>query len=155
MTCEQYTNGQGLARTSHGALIPAKDALAWAGADHRILAVVLDSMHGITHYSSLHRTLTEPQRLALYARDAGCSFPACDVPPQWCEGHHLIDWADHGPTSVENTTLVCKHHHRRRTAEGWKAQLINGVVGWIPPPYIDPNQEPRFNELHQPCRAAP
>lgn len=151
MTAEQYATAQGLVRTSHGALVPAKDALAWAGADHRVLGVALDSMRGVTHYSSLHRTFNEPQRLALYARDGGCSFPGCDAPPEWCEAHHVLDWADDGLTSLDNAALVCKNDHRNRIAEGWKAELINGRAGWIPPPWIDPDQAPRFNTLHQLC----
>jgi hypothetical protein len=150
MDAEAYVTGTGLARTGHGALIPAKEALRWAGANHRLLAVVLDKVKGITGYSSTQRCFTETQRLAMFARDKGCTFPGCDAPPQWCQAHHLIDYADGGPTSIDNGTLVCGNDHRNRITEGWHAQLINGRVGWIPPPTIDPLQRPRFNRLHDP-----
>lgn len=149
MTTEQYLTGKGLTRTGHGALVPTSDALAWAGADHCVLALVLDSMKGVTYYSSLQRIFTEPQRLALYARDGGCTFPGCDAPPEWAEVHHVIEHVAGGPTSLDNAALACKHHHRRSIAEGWTAELTNGRVGWKPPPWIDPAREPRFNDLHQ------
>jgi hypothetical protein len=30
------------------------------------------------------RIASPAQTLALIARDGGCSFPGCDVAPQWC-----------------------------------------------------------------------
>ncbi len=68
----------GLARTGHGYLIPATLAKRWAGGEARIMAVLLSKTQGITAYSSSHRICTEQQRLALIARDRGCSFPGCD-----------------------------------------------------------------------------
>jgi hypothetical protein len=150
MTAEQYESRLGLARTGHGALVPTGRVVDWAGADHRVLAVVLDKIRGISGYSSLQRCFTEQQRLAIYVRDRGCTFPGCEVPAQWCEAHHVIDHADGGPTDTGNAALVCRHDHRHRIAEGWHAELIDGRVAWIPPPWIDPQQAPRFNELHHP-----
>lgn len=148
MTEEQYRTGRGLARTSHGALVPAAHAFEWAGGDYRLLAVLLDRVRGVTAYSSTHRLFTENQRLALHARDRGCTFPNCSAPPGWCEVHHLVDYLDGGPTSLDNGALVCPYDHRHRIAEGWSARLIDGRVGWIPPPHIDPEQAPRFNDVH-------
>jgi hypothetical protein len=148
MSEQSYLTGTGLALTSHGALIPAREALRWAGADHRILGVMMNSMKAITAYSSTHRTFTEQQRLAIFARDLGCSFPGCDAPPGWTQIHHITDWAHGGPTSIDNGTLICRNDHRNRIREGWRAEMINGRVGWKPPPHIDPDQKPRFNTLH-------
>ena len=48
------------------------------------------------------------------ARDHHCVFPGCDRPAPWCDGHHLVHWADGGPTKLDNLGLVCGTHHRSR-----------------------------------------
>lgn len=51
-------------------------------------------------------------RRALELRDGGCTHPGCDRPPQWCDAHHIVDWADGGETSLANLRLLCRRHHR-------------------------------------------
>jgi hypothetical protein len=150
MSAEQYLTGKGLARTGHGALVPAGKALRWTAGDYRLLAVVVDRLKGITAYSSTHRLFTEQQRLALGAVDGGCTFPDCPTPPGQCETHHVIDYADGGPTTVSNGVLACRYDHRLRPEQGWRAARIDGRAAWIPPPWIDPEQRPRYNNLHRP-----
>ena len=57
---------------------------------------------------------------AMVARDHRCVFPGCDRPAPWCDGHHLVHWADGGPTRLDNLGLVCRTHHRKVHEEGWK-----------------------------------
>ena len=33
------------------------------------------------------------------------------MPTQWTDAHHLVHWADGGPTDLENATLMCQRHH--------------------------------------------
>jgi hypothetical protein len=66
------------------------------------------------------RTVPPSTRRALVARDGHCVFPGCDRPSPWCDGHHLIHWADDGPTTLDNLGLVCGAHHRKVHEEGWK-----------------------------------
>ncbi|MFN2561112.1 MAG: DUF222 domain-containing protein, partial [Jatrophihabitans sp.] len=139
MTEDAYRTGRGLAATGHGAQIPADEALQWAGGDLRLLAVVTDKIKGITAYSSSHRLHTEQQRLAMEARDRGCTFPHCPAPPGQCHIHHLKDY-DGTNTTVDNGALVCGHDHREQVRQGWTAQLLNGRIAWIPPRWIDPRR---------------
>jgi hypothetical protein len=150
MTAEQYATGGGLALTGHGALVPTRDALSWAGGDHRLLAVVLDQVKGITGHSSTRRLFTANQRLALAAADGGCTFPACSVPAAWCEVDHATPWAQGGPTTLDNGLLACRYHHREAKKQGWRSTRINGRAAWIPPRWLDLEQQPRYNELHTP-----
>jgi hypothetical protein len=148
MTEQGYRTGQGLARTSHGALIPTSEALAWAGGDYRLMAVVIDNTNAITATSHTRRLFTETQRLAMAARDRGCTFPHCDAPPARCQAIHLTDYQHTGRTSIDDGGLGCHHDHRERTKQGWTTSLINGRVAWTPPHWIDPHQKPQYNHLH-------
>jgi len=38
----------------------------------------------------------------LIVRDAGCTFPGCNVAPQFCERHDVIAWYDGGNTNLPN-----------------------------------------------------
>jgi Domain of unknown function (DUF222)/HNH endonuclease len=73
------------------------------------------------------RVVTPAQRSALTVRDGGCVFPDCDRPLAWCEGHHLVHWADGGPTDLANLALLCRAHHRAVHEGGW--QLTRGPDG--------------------------
>ncbi len=148
MDWEAYLTGRGLACTGHGSLVPASQALHWGGGDIRLLAVAMNSMNEITAYSTAHRLFTENQRLAITARDGGCSFPNCPAPPGWCQTHHVNPHSDGGATTVANGTLVCGHHHREHQKQGWTCTMTNGQPHWTPPAWIDPQQTPRRNHLH-------
>ena len=58
------------------------------------------------------RTIPIAMWRALVARDRGCSHPLCDRPAAWCDGHHVVHWADGGETKLENLRLLCRRHHR-------------------------------------------
>jgi hypothetical protein len=58
------------------------------------------------------RTVPSAIRRALEFRDRGCTHAGCDVPARWCDAHHIVHWADGGPTSLENLRLLCRRHHR-------------------------------------------
>jgi hypothetical protein len=57
------------------------------------------------------RIVSPEQRRAVIARDKTCRGPGCHAPPALCEVHHLIPWSQGGVTSVENSGLLCWHHH--------------------------------------------
>ena len=59
-------------------------------------------------------------RTALTVRDRGCVFPGCDRPPTWTDAHHIVHWADGGPTSLDNLVLLCRTHHRTVHEGQWE-----------------------------------
>ena len=148
MTPEQFQTG--LVTTGHGAHISAELALTLAG-DARIMPVVLGKTRQITEYGSTHRIFTEGQRLAMIARDQGCSFPGCTAAPAWCQAHHVTDFSITRRTSVDDGTLLCGFHHREHPGLGWTCRMINGNPHWTAPAWIDPEQTPRRNQVHEPA----
>jgi hypothetical protein len=149
MPAEAYATGAGTATTGHGYAIPAYYARQWAGPEARVLGTVFSRVRGIEAYSSTQRIFTEQQRLAIIARDRGCSFPGCDAPPQRCEVHHVTAHHHGGPTSVANAALVCSFHHRHFDEQGWTCTMSNGRPWWTPPKWLDPDQVPRRNAMHE------
>ena len=57
------------------------------------------------------RTIPPHLRTAVIQRDQHCQFPGCTQPPSVCDVHHLIPWANGGPTSLANLRLLCRFHH--------------------------------------------
>jgi len=77
------------------------------------------------------RLFTPAQKLAITARDRGCSAPWCDKPPEWTEVHHYRrPWAQGGSTDLDDGTLVCSSDHRRLHEEGWQLRLHDDVIEW-------------------------
>ena len=149
MTLQQLENRTGLVSTGHGALISMEQALTLA-TDARLIPIIFGNAKRVAAYGSTQRIFTEGQRLAMIARDQGCSFPGCDTPPLWCQAHHITDYALGGPTTTDNGTLLCGYHHREHHNLGWTCHLSDGRPTWTPPPWIDPNQTPRHNHAHTP-----
>jgi hypothetical protein len=99
---EEHLRAQaGLVSTGHGALISLALALKIA-TDARLVPIVLTAATAVAAHGSGHRIAKPGQRLALAARDRGCSFPGCDIPPAWTEAHHVIEYHDGGPTTLDN-----------------------------------------------------
>jgi hypothetical protein len=66
------------------------------------------------------RTVPPALRRALEVRDRGCRFPGCGL--RFTDAHHVTHWADGGATSLENTLLLCRRHHRLVHEEGWTVE---------------------------------
>jgi len=66
-------------------------------------------------------------RRAVIVRDRTCRFPGCDRPHTWCDAHHVVHWADGGPTALPNLVLMCRRHHRMvHQPRGFRLELIDG-----------------------------
>ncbi|HKX76094.1 MAG TPA: HNH endonuclease signature motif containing protein [Acidimicrobiia bacterium] len=78
----------------------------------------------------------------MIARDRHCQHPGCDRPARWCDIHHIIPWAEGGPTALWNLTLLCRYHHRR----------VHGQTGSDPPEGSGGSVEAgcREGRFHQP-----
>ncbi|WP_370934861.1 DUF222 domain-containing protein [Amycolatopsis sp. cg13] len=118
--------------------------------DAKVYPAVLGTEGQVLDLGRSARTATNAQRRALAIRDRGCTFPGCDRSPKWTSPHHIVHWANGGATDLDNLASCCERHHRLLHHSGWQILLRDGVVYWIPPSILDPEQKPLRNTAHNP-----
>lgn len=93
------------------------------------------------------------QRIVLYARDRGCTFPGCTAPCYHSEVHHrTADWAHGGQTNIDDETLACGKDNRRVKPGGWTTRKRkDGRTEWIPPPNLNWGTSPRARGKAKPA----
>jgi len=96
--------------------------------DAAVIPMLLGTTSEPLDVGRLSRTAPPPLRRALVYRDGGCRFPLCNRPPEWTDAHHLVHWADFGPTSLSNMVLLCRRHHVAVHEEGWSIALDPGTA---------------------------
>ncbi|MET3719584.1 DUF222 domain-containing protein [Arthrobacter sp. UYEF21] len=118
--------------------------------DADIIPALLGTHGEILDLGRKTRLFTPAQRLALTARDQGCTFPNCTIPAPWCEAHHITHWSQNGPTNTDNGALLCSHHHHLIHKEKWTIHTRNNTPWFTPPRHIDPTQKPQQNHYFKP-----
>jgi hypothetical protein len=118
--------------------------------DADIIPALLGTHGEILDLGRKTRLFTPAQRLALTARDQGCTFPNCTIPAPWCEAHHITYWSHGGPTNLNNGALLCSHHHHLIHKEQWTITTINNTPWYTPPKHLDPHQQPQQNTYFKP-----
>ncbi|WP_343994520.1 HNH endonuclease signature motif containing protein [Terrabacter terrae] len=98
--------------------------------DAEVIPIVLGSDSEPLDVGRSRRLFTRSQRLALIARDQGCSFPGCTVPATWCDAHHVTHWRHGGRTCVSNGALLCQRHHTEVHDRDLTATVTATGVTW-------------------------
>jgi hypothetical protein len=146
-TLQELEAGAGKALTGGGTLLPMSDVIRLAAHAHHYLAI-FDNGKALALYHT-KRLASPAQRIVLYAKDRGCSFPGCDVPGYLCEVHHCNRYAVNPVTDINDLTFGCGPNHKL-AEQGWTTRKNNhGQTEWIPPPHLDHGQ-PRTNTYHHP-----
>jgi hypothetical protein len=102
--------------------------------DCSITRVLLGSDSMVIDVGRAKRTISGPARKALNVRDRGCTWPGCERPASWCDGHHLEHWAHGGTNDPPNLTLLCGRHHWMVHEGNWQiARDSDGRMLTIPP----------------------
>ena len=91
--------------------------------DAAVVAMVHANDGSVLNVGRRTRTIPPHIRRALEERDRGCRFPGCGC--RFTEAHHVKHWADGGETSLRNTLLLCRRHHRA-VHEGRVKVSVNG-----------------------------
>jgi hypothetical protein len=85
----------------------------WTACDPELARLVLGPDGEVLDLGRTQRLVTPALRTAVITRDGHCVFTGCDAPHWWCEVHHLIHWIFGGPTDLDNSGLLCEHHHSK------------------------------------------
>jgi hypothetical protein len=96
--------------TSLGDGIPP-DVARRALCDCGLVPVLEDEQGRVIDAGRKKRTISSALRRALEVRDGGCRFPGC-TNRLFTDGHHILHWIDGGETTLANTVLLCRRHHR-------------------------------------------
>lgn len=118
--------------------------------DATVIPAVLSGEGEVLDVGRSARTFPRAIRRAITLRDRGCAFPGCDRPPAWTDVHHIEWWMrDLGDTSYRNGCLLCPYHHTEIHRNEWRIRVSgDGFPDFIPPRWIDPEQRPRRNTVH-------
>ena len=146
-TLEDLEAGTGKALTGGGTMLPMSDVIRMASHAHHYLAI-FDKGKALALYHT-KRLASPAQRIVLYAKDRGCTFPGCAVPGYLCEVHHCNPWCRCHVTDVNDLTFGCGPNHKMAD-QGWETRKnARYQTEWIPPPNLDRGQ-PRVNTFHHP-----
>ncbi|HSJ26158.1 MAG TPA: DUF222 domain-containing protein [Longimicrobiales bacterium] len=88
--------------------------------DASVVRVTRGDGGGVLDVGRRTRTIPPALRRALEVRDGGCRFPGCGS--RFTDGHHIVHWADGGTTSLDNTMLLCRYHHRLVHEGGYRVE---------------------------------
>jgi hypothetical protein len=87
------------------------------------------------------RRPTASLRRALNVRDRSCRFPGCGT-TRHLHAHHVVHWADDGPTDLSNLVLLCGSHHRQIHEPGWQLTWGSDSALVVRPPGRDGRTAP-------------
>jgi hypothetical protein len=98
------------------------------------VALAVDDAFGHTMFEGrAKRFATDPQRREIQRRDRRCRFPGC-ANNIFTNVHHVVHWADQGPTDLPNLVTLCDHHHHRVHEGKWKMTgNANGILRFVGP----------------------
>jgi hypothetical protein len=133
------TDGETCELAGYGpvAVSAVRDLLASRSA---FLAAVVTRTKAVVGVAHLGRRPTAHQHSALEWLYPSCAAEGCAA-----QGHlerdHRVDWARSHVTVLDLLDLLCPHHHRLKTTEGWALVPGNGKRPFVPP---DDPRHPRY-----------
>ncbi|MGH9296961.1 MAG: HNH endonuclease signature motif containing protein [Acidimicrobiales bacterium] len=104
------------------------------------LRLVVTKGTDISSIYSFSRVIPALLRTALQFRDRTCVVPGC-TSTFHLEIDHITEYANSGPTSLENTCRLCRYHHSLKTNRGYKIEGGPGSWKWVRPSGLDQPEE--------------
>jgi hypothetical protein len=123
---QQRCRGAGL--TLGGEPLPIETVRRLA-CDAQVIPAVLGTHGEVLEQGRADRLFNRAQVRHLWLRDRHCTFPGCTKPATWCDAHHLIHWADGGPTDTDHGALLCQRHHTVVHSNRYAGDVVTGPSG--------------------------
>jgi hypothetical protein len=101
-----------------------------------ILELVVTKGVDVTTVVSDSRYVRKALRIALEQRDQVCVVPHCNVSYPLERDHWQVDYANHGPTELDNLARLCLWHHHQKTDKGWRLVGPPGQWQFLPPDQV-------------------
>ena len=151
-TLQELQASTGKAYTGGGTELPMRDVIRMAAHANHYLVIFDGATELPLWLGRTRRTASPGQRIVMYARDRGCTFPGCTMPGYQCEAHHAeCDWKDGGLTNIDDLAFGCWIHHPLATNHGWTTRKDPyGRCEWRPPPGV--HHPAGTNNYHHPER---
>ena len=139
--------------TDTGLEVDPSTVRRWA-CDADVIPACLGSNGEVLDLGRAVRLVTHSLWLALVLRDRHCAFPGCTRPPVMSQAHHIVHWADGGPTDLINLVLLCGEHHRTLHHSPWEVRISpdDGKPEFRAPPRRHDPESPREWIRHRPRR---
>lgn len=102
------SEGKGIVDTETGPI--SGNAARRLTCDATISRVLLDPDSVPVEMGRATRVIPTRLRRLLELRDRRCTHPGCQIPARWCEAHHIVHWAEGGPTDLSNLRLLRLSH---------------------------------------------
>jgi hypothetical protein len=140
--------------TANGTPLHPHDVLRAALAGH-VRRVVVDAQGVVIDMGRRSRLFTGPAREAAKLLIRRCDHTGCDLPEDFCEVDHVVEWVDRGTTDQINAGVDCGHHNREKHRRKFtRRRSIHGQtytirpdgsiilpVGVRPPPFPDESDD--------------
>ncbi len=131
-------------RLENGTPLPAQ-TLRELACDAQVLPAMFSGSSVPLDLGRARRTASGSQRAALVARDKHCI--GCGAKAAWCQAHHIVHWADQGPTNLDNMCLLCSRCHHKVHDNDWQVERTTTGAYRLrkpptdrPPPRRTPNR---------------
>ncbi|MCR5978591.1 DUF222 domain-containing protein [Gordonia jinghuaiqii] len=109
--------------------------------DATLTEIVIDDQGVPLEMGTSQRLFPPHLRRAVIVRDECCV--KCGAPASHTQVHHIVHWADGGPTDLGNGCLLCQRCHTQVHHHGWDVVMGPDRHPWLMPPAdIDPERRP-------------
>ncbi len=97
-----------------------------------LLHVIITDGVDVTTVCRLGRHIPDALRQALIERDPVCVVPECSAAAPLEIDHWRVDFADGGPTALDNLARLCHGHHRMKTLGEFRLEGGPGAWEFVP-----------------------